>query len=114
MSLSTLLKKSLTMGDLTQETLKNAKDWQAFLKDHCSTSCYLFQIKKCGKDTCSYCCLHPVRLPQSEFDRVNFVPLPLMIWSEVDRPSFAALSVTSEAKEADKENKKLLIAAKVH
>lgn len=94
------------MGDLTQETLKNAKDWQAFLKDHCSASRYLFQVKKCGKDTCSYCCLHPVRLPQSEFNRVNFVPLPLMntskdhckkfeelygqLPSEVDRPSLAA------------------------
>ena len=94
------------MGDLTQETLKNAKDWQAFSKDHSSASRYLFQVKKCRKDTCSYCCQHPVRLPQSEFNRVNFVLLPLMntskdhckkfeelygqLPSEVDRPSLAA------------------------
>ena len=78
---------------------------------------------------CSYCSLHPVRLPQSEFDRLHFVPLPLMnaakdhykkleelfgmLPSEVDRPSLASSPVLSEAKEADRENKKLLIAAKV-
>ena len=75
------IEKSLTMGDLTQETLKNAKDWQAFLKDHCN---------------------------YKKFEEL-YGQLP----SEVDRPSLAASSVTSEAKEADKENKKLMIAAKV-
>ena len=119
---------SLTMGNLNQATLKNATDLQAFMDAHCNSTHYLFQVKKCGKESCSYCCQHPVRLPQSEFERLSFVPLPLLnatkdhykkfeelygkVPSEVDRPSLTP-TATSDAKEADKENRKLLVASKV-
>ena len=107
---------SLSMGDLSQEYRRLA----AFMKDHCSSTRYFFQVKKCGKNMCCYCSLHPVHLPQSEFDRLHFVPLPLMnaakdhykkleelfgmLPSEVDRPSLASSPVLSEAKKADREN----------
>ena len=113
----------LVMGQLTQATLKDAKDLQSFMKAHCSATHYLFQIKKCGKGSCFYWTLHPVVLPQSEFEKLNFIPLHGdhykeyeelcgQVPSEVCRPSLQS-SGSSEAKESDKENKKLLIAAKV-
>ena len=117
---------SLCMANSTQATLKDAEDYQAFLTANCSSSHYLFQIKKCGKDTCSFCSRHPIRLPPSEFEKFKFVPLLLLNLtkdhyksyselygqppSEADRPSSV---VTSDAKAADIENKKLLIASKV-
>ena len=117
---------SLCMANSTQATLKDAEDYQAFLTAHCSSSHYIFQIKICGKDTCSFCSRHPIRLPPSEFEKCKFVPLPLLNLtkdhyksyselygqppSEADRPSSV---VTSDAKAADVESKRLLIASKV-
>lgn len=69
---------SLKMGALSQATLKDAKDLQAFMSTHCSSTHYLFQIKKCGMESCQYCLHHPVRLPPSVFELLKFVPLPLM------------------------------------
>ena len=40
---------SLKMGDLNQDTLKGAKDIQEFMKTHCNSTRYLFQIKKVWK-----------------------------------------------------------------
>ncbi len=98
------------------------------MAEHCSSSHYLFQIKKCTKESCSHCRQHPVRLPHDEFEKLNFIPLPILNLnkdnykkftelcgqcpSEEDRPSLAPTSI-SEAKEADKENKKLLVGGKV-
>lgn len=119
---------SLVMGKLQQENLKDASDLKAFMNEHCHSSHYLFQVKKCAKESCLHCSNHPVRLPQAEFENLKFIPLPLLNAtkdqyrkfselygqhpSEEDRPSRAP-TVTSEAKEADKENKKLLVAGKV-
>jgi hypothetical protein len=119
---------SLIMGKLQQENLKDAAGLKAFMDQHCHSTHYLFQIKKCTKESCSHCSKHPVRLPQDEFEKLKFIPLPLFnsakdhykefaevygqCPSEEDRPSLAPTS-TSEAKEADKENKKLLVAGKV-
>jgi hypothetical protein len=120
---------TLKMGDLNQSTLKDAKDLQAFMKTHCILTRYLFQVKKCREESCLYCTTHPVRLPQDQFEQLNWLPLPLMdaskehykkfeelygqLPSEVDRPSLSSTSVCSEAKIMDRENKKLLVAAKV-
>ena len=119
---------SLVMGQLQQEHLKDAADLKVFMKEHCHSSHYLFQVKKCAKESCSYCSNHPVRLPQHEYEKLKFLPLPRLnvtkdhyrkfteVYgqepSEEDRPSLAP-TVSSEAKEADKENKKLLVAGKV-
>ena len=119
---------SLAMGKLQQENLKDAAGLKAFMDEHCHSSRYLFQIKKCTKESCSHCSQHPIRLPQDEFEKLKFIPLPRLNLtkdhykkftelygqspSEEDRPSLAPTS-TSEAKEADKENKKLLIGGKV-
>ena len=120
------IEADLDMHRLTQADLKKAPALQAFMDKHCHSSHYLF--KKCGQDSCYYCLEHPVRLPQSEFERLNFIPLPLMnatkdhyksyqdlygqVPSEVDRPSKAP-TVNSEAKAVDRENSKLLVAGKV-
>ena len=117
---------SLFMANSILATLKDAEDYQAFLTSNCSSSHYVFQTKRCGKDACSFCSRHPICLPPSEFEKFKFVPLPFLnlakdhyksyselygqLTSEADRPSSV---VTSDAKAADIENKKLLIASKV-
>ena len=119
---------SLQVGHLNQATLKNAKDLQVFMKAHCNSTHYLFQVKKCGEDSCSHCGAHLIRLPESEFKDIQFVPLPVLdisknhykkfeemysqLPSEVDRPSISS-AVTSGAIAVDKEYKKVLIASKV-
>ena len=111
--------ESVRFIDPSQDTLKKSEGLQAFMKAHCSATHYLFQIKKCGNASCSYCSLHPLHLPEFEFDRLNFVPLPLMNQakdhyqkfeelngkppSEADRPSLSSSS-SSEAKEIDTKN----------
>ena len=117
---------SLRMGELNRETLRNAKELQAFMAKHCHSTHYLFQIKKCTEESCFHCGAHPICLSEM-FQDIHFVPLPLLdasknhykkfeemygqLPSEADRPSIT--SATSEAKAIDKENKKLLIASKV-
>ena len=96
---------SLTIGKLQQENLKDAAGLKAFVNEHCHSSHYLYQIKKCTKNSCSHCSKHPVRLPQDEFEKLNFIPLPFLnsakdhykmftelygqCPSEKDRPSLA-------------------------
>ena len=48
------------------------------MESHCSTTKYLFQVKKCLSENCLYCTSHPVRLPMDQFKKLSFVPLPLL------------------------------------
>ena len=64
---------SIQVGHLNQATLKNAKDLQVFMKAHCSSTHYLFQVKKCGEDSCSHCGAHLIRLPESELKDIQFL-----------------------------------------
>ena len=41
------------MGDLNQDTLKDAKELQAFMEAHCNSTRYLFQVKNVGKNRAS-------------------------------------------------------------
>lgn len=117
---------SVQMRELNQASLKNAKDLHMFMKAHCNSTHYLFQVKKCGEESCFHCGAHPIRLTEQLKD-IHFVPLPVLdssknhykkfgeiygqLPSEVDRPSLTF--ATSEAKACDKENRKLLVASKV-
>ena len=69
---------TLTKDDLTAKGLKRAESFERFLKSHCHASQYAFQIKKCSDASCFYCLEHPVRLPDSVFSTLTFLPLPLL------------------------------------
>ena len=42
----------------------------------------MYQIRKCGKECCAYCKLHPVRVPADVFEGLHFIPAPLLDSSE--------------------------------
>ena len=70
---------SLLPSDLTAKSLKKAEAYQKFIKSHCHSSQYIFQIKKCSDATCFYWLEHPVCLPSEIFESLSFLPLPLMV-----------------------------------
>ena len=113
---------------ISKEDLSADAFMKEFVKSHCHSSHYVFQVKKCLNPSCYYCCEHPVVMDSEIFSSVSFLPLPLLDstkehffpFSEVygkplsdkDRPS-RGLYINSEAKEFDKNNKALLINSKV-
>ena len=120
---------TLTKDDLTAKGLKRAESFERFLKSHCHASQYAFQIKKCSDASCFYCLEHPVRLPDSVFSTLTFLPLPLLekstnehyqkysdlygqVPSEVGRPSLVP-TPSEESKQLDKGRKSLLVCGKV-
>lgn len=98
------------------------------MKSHCHASAYAFQIKKCSDATCFYCMQHLPRLLPEEFERLHFLPLPLLDTSEQhylkfeelygkqpsnsDQPSKVA-TPSEESKKNDKARKSVLVAGKV-
>lgn len=51
----------ITRGQYQQVHIKGKQSYQNFLKSHCQERCYIFQIRKCGDNTC---CVPPrVQLP---------------------------------------------------
>ena len=103
---------------------------ERFLKTHYHASHYAFQIKKCSDASCFYCLEHPVRLLDSVFSTLIFLPLPLLEKStneyyqkysdlygqepsEVGRASLVP-TPSEESKQVDKGRKSLLVCGKVH
>ena len=119
---------SLRKDDLLAKTLRESKQLQSFIKVHCHTSAYAFQVKKCLSDVCFYCQENPIRLPIEDFKKLHFLPLPLLdvtkehycpfgelcgtLPSDKDQPS-KVVGPSEEQKEVDKTRKSLLTAAKV-
>ena len=83
---------SLSPSDLTAKSLKKAEAYQKFIKSHCHSSQYIFQIKMCSDATCFYCLQHPVRLPADIFKSLSFLPLPLLDDSKEHYQKFSELS----------------------
>lgn len=119
---------SLEKDSLTAKDLKKATSLEQFMKTHCHSSQYVFQVKKCTDLSCYYCQEHPVRLPEDMFGGLCFLPLPLLdnskehcqefssVYgqppSDKDRPSRVP-EPSEEAKEVDKGRKSLLVRGKV-
>ena len=51
---------NLTPENLNRVTLSRSDHLQTFMKNHCYSSQYLFQVRKCLNPSCLYCSQHPV------------------------------------------------------
>ena len=70
---------SLVCGQaLTKPVVEKSKPLSDFIKAHCHASHYAFQIKKCTNQDCFYCSDNSIRMPSNEFEKLSFVPLPLL------------------------------------
>lgn len=127
-SLSAFIDPSLERDKLTKEHLTKATALQSFLKKHCHSSHYVFQLRKCTDETCYYCAEHPIRLPPDVFHELSFLPLPLLDITkehykkfddlfgqhpdEKGRPSYVP-TPSEEAKQRDKDHRGIIVKAKV-
>ena len=125
---SEFIDPTLQKDKLSSKFLKEATAYNYFIKKHCHCSHYAFQIKKCTDSSCYYCTQHPIQLTPEVFANLPFLPLPLLDGnkekylkfdevvakplSEKDRPSYIP-KPSDESKEIDKQNRKLLVRAKV-
>ena len=114
---------SVSQNDMTRKALKDADALQKFLDGHCHHSHYAFQLKKCSLNSCSYCSVHPVRMPQNQFEIFNYLPMPRLdasgqhfkpfaevygeVPNEADRPSLQNHD-GKDKDDIDKQNRKLL------
>ena len=119
---------SLEPENLTAKDLAKATSLMNFIKTHCHSSNYVFQIRKCKYLACYYCMQHPIHLPDVVFNSLSFLPLHLLDTSKEhflkfthvygqlpsgrDRPSLIPVAL-EEAKEIDKERKSALVRGKV-
>ena len=67
---------ALTPADTLWEKIKDMGSLQAFYSHCCQMRHYAFCIKKCGKDDCGMC--KPVRMKKENFEKLRFLPDPLM------------------------------------
>ena len=64
---------------LNTAVIAKSKSLTDFIKSHCHASHYAFrQIKKCTSEECLYCSEHPIAVPKDDFEKLSFVPLPLL------------------------------------
>ncbi|KAK6175079.1 hypothetical protein SNE40_013615 [Patella caerulea] len=123
-----LMDQNLIENKLTKPDLEKSATLQDFMKKHCRLRNYTFQIKKCANaliENCAYCLFNPPRLPDEVFDTLSFVPDPVVAsnnkyesfetvygqaTNDLARPS---LMLSSQNKEIDKKNRKILNATKV-
>ena len=115
---------SISFEALNNASLSKISEYRCFVEEHCLSTSYLFQIKKCGQDECGFCT--PIRLPRAVFDDLHFIPAPLLDSSkehfqkfeslygtkpsEKDKPS---LKFSLESSDEDKNHKSILVAQKV-
>lgn len=111
--------------EVNQKILKTATSLKKFLDHHCSSTKYLFHIKKCTDMSCYYCQQHPIRMQASEFASLSFIPLPTLLPNKEKYAGFDALfgtppdekdcpsSQKSVGAQNDEENKSILVSTKV-
>ena len=119
------IQPDLPSEHLTKDILMEKEQLRKFMGSHCNFTAYLFQVQKCLDPECYYCSQHPVRMPMDDFQKLSFVPLPLMADNdkhsefidlygkgvdERDRPSSKP---SSPAEEIDKKRKDLFVSSKV-
>ena len=72
------IEPSVSPNNLTKAILKTSPALQKFLETHCSSSHYVFQIRKCLDTSCYYCQQHPLRMDPAKFQKLSMLPLPLL------------------------------------
>ncbi|XP_046341796.2 uncharacterized protein LOC124122725 [Haliotis rufescens] len=120
----------LDMNKLTKKDLEKSDKLNDFMDRHCRCRQYIFQIKKCDPhrvDDCWYCVINLPRLPDDEFEQLNFIPDPVVSPESGDkfeefhsvygtdttdsaRPSLSSVTMSSIR---EKQNRKILTANKV-
>ena len=60
---------------VSEKSVHSKPGLAAFLQHCCTCRHYLFQIKKCGSETCDIC--KPVRLPKEVFNSLQILPDPV-------------------------------------
>ena len=111
---------------LTAADLANLPSYTKFIKDHCTSTTYTFQIKKCTSSSCSHCTEYPIRLPQDLHNSLHFIPAPLLdsnkehfqkfdqvYGGKVSEKDLPSLKFSIELIEEDKVHKELMTAQKV-
>ena len=61
------IEPNLPRDNIKKETLTQSEHLRKFMSRHCSSTAYLFQVRKCLDPTCYYCLEFPVRMPKEEF-----------------------------------------------
>ena len=119
------IESTLSPDNITKETLAGTEHLQTFIATHCSSTAYLFQVKKCLDPRCGYCRFHPVRMPVEDFQKISFVPLPLITVGEkyadfkdlygkaVDERDRPSSKPASPGEEVDKKRKDIIVSSKV-
>ena len=103
---------------LNTAVIAKSKSLTDFIKSHCHASHYAFQIKKCTSEECLYCSEHPIAMPKDDFEKLSFVPLPLLNEKKEHYQPFSELYGTipqdkrpslneSEGQDIDRLNKQL-------
>ncbi|CAB4396988.1 unnamed protein product [Rhizophagus irregularis] len=68
------IESEISAEDTTAQDLKKHLNIQQFLKTHCQSRQYTFQIKKYNVITCDFC--KPIKLPLEVFESLHFLPDP--------------------------------------
>ena len=117
---------TLQVDKLVQKELKKAEGWKSFVSKHCKCSHYYFQVRKCSTsvDNCFHCQGNPPQTP--DFDQIHFLPDPEPTPDKLHYKPFEqvygkettdkyrpSLQLDSVEKEADKDHRALLVAARV-
>ena len=61
------------------------------MKNHCTCSQYMFQVKNAQMASCLYCVQHPVCLQKEVLDSLNYLPLSLLDMKSTNRSSVTSM-----------------------
>ena len=68
---------------ISEGTITTLQGLKNFMAKHCDAKRYSFQIWKCTEQTCAYCSINPLRMPNEVFKSLHFCHIPY--WREVKR-----------------------------
>lgn len=65
-------------ADALPNDLSKFPQLKDFMDHHCRCRHYSFQIKKCTRQECAYCTLNPPRLSDEIFEKLHYLPDPVL------------------------------------
>ena len=119
------IEPGLPQENIKKETLTQNEHLRKFMSRHCSSTAYLFQVKKCLDPTCYYCVEYPIQMPKEEFQKLSFVLLPLIVdgdryaefkdlyGKDVDEKDRPSIKPSSHGEEVDKKRKDIITSSKI-
>lgn len=123
-----VIDSTLESTKLRKADLESAKQFSEFVKGHCKSTHYTFQIKKCVSPDCRMCTIiQPPRLPREKLEQLHFLPDPVLkskesyksfeevygkATTEKDRPSLKSEKYSHPADEQHRRNG-LFVSAKI-